>query len=101
MLVVVAAGLAFMAWSRVRTSRRRQVAAQARASAMATPVPPELIMAHEVGDGNDRVNILEKRIDEEVRARMQLEESVKQLQEELKVRAQAGSRAGRGGEGAA
>jgi len=48
-------------------------------------IPADTIMPEEFEAGGDRLGILEKRIDDEVRTRMRLEERVIQLQEELKV----------------
>jgi len=85
LLLFGALGFAALAWVRIRASKRRQAAAQARATALAQPVAPETITSDEVFHSADRIEILEKRIDEEVRARLNLEEHVKQLQEEIKV----------------
>jgi hypothetical protein len=46
---------------------------------------PEFITAEEIGPEPARLGILEKRLDEEVRARMQLEERLIHVTEELKV----------------
>jgi hypothetical protein len=49
------------------------------------PRLPESITPGEVLNASDRLDLLEKRIDEEVRARMQLEHRVVMVQEDLKV----------------
>jgi len=46
---------------------------------------PETITPDEVLRASDRIDLLEKRIDEEVRARMQVEQRLGQIQEDLKV----------------
>jgi hypothetical protein len=51
----------------------------------AEPRIPESITPGEVLSASDRLDLLEKRIDEEVRARMHLENRVVQVQEDLKV----------------
>lgn len=48
-------------------------------------IPSDTIMPEEFESAGDRLGVLEKRIDDEVRARMHLEERVIQIQEELKV----------------
>jgi hypothetical protein len=64
-----------------------------------TVIPADTIMPEEFEAGGDRLGLLEKRIDDEVRARMQLEERVIQLQEELKVLRDRLHRAARAKEG--
>ena len=51
----------------------------------AEPRIPESITPEEVLSASDRLDLLEKRIDEEVRSRMHLESRVVQVQEDLKV----------------
>jgi hypothetical protein len=46
---------------------------------------PETISSQEILEATERIDLLEKRIDEEVRSRMQLEERATRLQEDLKV----------------
>ena len=48
-------------------------------------VPPESISPEEVATSSDRVDLLEKRIDQEVRARVTVEERITHMQEDLKV----------------
>ena len=85
-LSVIILALFVVAWYRIRSSRRRRVAAQARATALSTrPRAPETITPEEIVGTSDRADILDKRIDEEVRARMHLEERLSQLHEEVKV----------------
>jgi hypothetical protein len=62
------------------------------------PRPPESITPGEVMSASDRLDLLEKRIDEEVRARMQLEHRVVMVQEDLKVVRDRVIRMGRRGE---
>jgi hypothetical protein len=66
----------------------------------AEPRIPESITPGEVLSASDRLDLLEKRIDEEVRARMHLENRVVQVQEDLKVVRDRVSRVSRRGEGA-
>jgi hypothetical protein len=47
--------------------------------------PPETIGSREILEATERIDVLEKRIDDEVRSRMQLEERAGRLQEDLKV----------------
>jgi hypothetical protein len=47
--------------------------------------PAETISSREILEAAERIDVLEKRIDEEVRSRMQLEERATRLQEDLKV----------------
>lgn len=49
------------------------------------PRTPESITPEEVLNASDRLNLLEKRIDEEVRSRVQLEDRIVEVQEDLKV----------------
>jgi hypothetical protein len=88
LLAVAALGLY---WMRVRT-RSDAKTPEARA--------PESITPEEVLSASDRLDLLEKRIDEEVRARMQLEGRVVQVQEDLKVVRDRVGRIARRGEGA-
>ncbi len=48
-------------------------------------MPPETISQEELFRSNTGVDLLDKRLDEEVRARMQLEERTANTNEELKV----------------
>jgi hypothetical protein len=66
----------------------------------AEPRIPESITPEEVLSASDRLDLLEKRIDEEVRSRMHLENRVVQVQEDLKVVRDRVSRISRRGEGA-
>jgi hypothetical protein len=92
--------VALLAWYRLRRSQRRHAAAQARATALAKPRDAATIMPEEIAGAGDRLDILDKRIDEEVRSRIHLEEHVKQLQEEIKVMNDRLHKLGRRGEGA-
>ena len=49
------------------------------------PRTPESITPEEVLNASDRLDLLEKRIDEEVRSRVQLEDRMVEVQEDLKV----------------
>lgn len=84
-LLAAVLGIALLAWYRARVARRRRAAARARASLLAWPRAPETITPEEIAGASDQADVLDRRIDEEVRARMHLEERVTQLQEELKV----------------
>ncbi len=67
---------------RRRKPRRAHVAASERPL---EPRSPESIHPDEIPAADDRVDLLEKRIDEEVRQRMQVEEHLGQVQEHLKL----------------
>lgn len=84
-ILLGAAGVfAFRLWRRL--PRGPDPAAELDEEALAgSAIPADTIMPEEFEVGGDRLGILEKRIDDELRARMQLEERVIQLQEELKV----------------
>jgi hypothetical protein len=59
--------------------RRKGVAGVAEARSPETITPDEVLRA------SDRIDLLEKRIDEEVRGRMQVEQRLGQIQEDIKV----------------
>lgn len=99
LLLLIALGIALLAWLRMARVRSRRQLATLRSSALEAPRSPETITPEEIAVASDRVDLLEKRIDEEVRARMQLEEHVRQLGEDLKVLHDRVLRLGRRGEG--
>ena len=66
------------------TRRRRQRAASASVGPL-WPRAPETITPEEIAGAGEQVDLMDRRIDEEVRARMQLEERLAQVQEEIKV----------------
>ena len=82
---VLLMGLAFIALYRSRSSRRRRERAASESAARRWPRAPESITPEEIAGADEQVNLVDRRIDEEVRARMHLEERLAQVQEELKV----------------
>ncbi len=80
MLIVV--GLVLGLWLRQRGRRLAGVPGMETASLRGSP---ESISPEEIALSGDRVELLEKRLDDEVRARMQLEERLAQVSEEQKV----------------
>ncbi len=95
-------GVIALVWFRLRQPRTQAATASGGHGFSAiTPSVPETITRSEIIGSSDRVDILEKRIDEEVRARMQLEERLFQTQEELKVLRDRVHRVSRRGEGGA
>jgi hypothetical protein len=74
---------AFLIWVIGRVRERRLLA---RAAAQGGDVrAAESITPREILEATERIDVLEKRIDEEVRGRMQLEERASRIQEDLKV----------------
>jgi hypothetical protein len=79
-------GIALL-WLRARWRR----ATRAREERLPVPVerpapgPPYSISAEEVVAARDRIDLLEVRLDEEARARLNVEERVSQVQEDIKV----------------
>ena len=79
--------------------RRPRSLVQERDVLVTEPRAPETITPDEILAAADRIDLLDKRIDEEVRARMQLEECVLHANEELKVMRDRLHRASRRTEG--
>ncbi len=96
--IVLAVGVALSAllWYRLRRSQR-QLAGPAGAAPKDWPRAPETITPEEIAGASDHVDLLGRRIDEEVRARIQLEERLSHMQQELKVMRDRLQRAKRSG----
>ncbi len=96
--IVLAVGVALSAllWHRVGR-RQRQRAGPADAAPEDWPRAPETITPEEIVGASDHVDLLGRRIDEEVRARMHLEERLSHVQQELKVMRDRLQRAKRSG----
>ncbi len=80
--VLLVVGLVLGLWLRQRVRRLAGVPRMGTASLGGSP---ESISPEEIALSGDRVELLEKRLDEEVRARMQLEERLAHVSEEQKV----------------
>lgn len=84
-LAVLGLAAAALFWA-ARRRRSMRVAASSRSElAGSVRSSPDSISPEELEVSRDRVEILEKRLDDEVRARMRLEERAVQLHEDLKV----------------
>ena len=85
LLAIAGLGVALIAWVRMNAARRRAMLTRAATAGLRSGSGVETIVSDDLMGVADRMDILEKRIDEEIRARMHVEEHVKQLQEEIMV----------------
>jgi len=92
--------LSLLAWFRLRSWRSPRVEVGVDSHPADWPRAPETITPEELAGASDQVDLLGRRIDQEVRARMHLEEGLSQMREELKVMRDRLQRAGRRGDGA-
>ena len=83
-VAVLAVGLALSAllWLRPRAGQQQRAVASAPAD---WPRAAETITLEEIAGASDQVDLLDRRIDQEVRARIHLEQRLGEMQEELKV----------------
>lgn len=86
-VAVLAVGLALSAllWLRSRAGQQRRAVASADSAPADWPRAAETITLEEIAGASDQVALLDRRIDQEVRARIHLEQRLGEMQEELKV----------------
>ena len=99
-LAVLAVGLALSAllWLRSRAGPPRRAAVSVDSAPADWPRAAETITPEEIAGASDQVDLLGRRIDQEVRARMHLEQRLGEMQEELKVMRDRVQRAKRRGD---
>ncbi len=86
-VAVLAVGLALSAllWLRPRAGQRQRAGASAESAPADWPRAAETITLEEIAGASAQVDLLDRRIDQEVRARIHLEQRLGEMQEELKV----------------
>ncbi len=86
-LSVLAVGLALSAllWLRSRAGQPQRAAVSPDSAPADWPRAAETITPEEIAGASDQVDLLGRRIDQEVRARLHLEQRLGEMQEELKV----------------
>ncbi len=86
-VALLAVGLALLAllWLRSRAGQQQRAVASADSAPADWPRAAETITLEEIAGASDQVDILDRRIDQEVRARIHIERRLGEMQEELKV----------------
>ncbi len=86
-VAVLAVGLALSAllWLRPRAGQQQRAVVSAESAPADWPRAAETITLEEIAGASDQVDLLDRRIDQEVRARIHLEQRLGEMQEELKV----------------
>ncbi len=86
-VAVLAVGIALSAllWLRSRAGSQQRAVASADSAPADWPRAAETITLEEIAGASDQVDLMDRRIDQEVRARIHLEQRLGEMQEELKV----------------
>ena len=86
-VAVLAVGLALSAllWLRSRAGQQQRAVASADSAPADWPRAAETITLEEIAGASDQVDLMDRRIDQEVRARIHIEQRLGEMQEELKV----------------